>query len=436
MDIVTLPSVHCLAWLKGLRKNHLRGEPMDAERRIVVAGVDTHKDAHVLCVLDALGRKILARSFPATAEGYDELAAAIGSPEECLVVGVEGTASYGSGLAKRLAELGYEVREVLRPKREKARRGSQKNDFKDAERAARDAVAGAGASVPKSKDGWVESLRYLMAARTQAVKVSTASINSAKGLLSTAPEPIRAKYAAMRAEAMMSSLARRRCRGDEIEEAIFASLRMLARIWAEAREHADDAEKRIGTILSEHAPALLDAEGCGPISGATLAIAAGDNPDRLKSEASFAALCGVSPVEASSGKVVRHRLNRGGNRQANCAIHRIVVSRMATDDRTRAYVAKRTKEGKSKKEIMRCLKRYVAREVYGILLNPLACADRKENSKLRGIRKSLGLTQAEVASIMMVSTATISRIERGDGVSARLEEQYCKCLETLLQESA
>lgn len=409
---------------------------MGTERRTVVAGVDTHKDAHVLCVLDALGRKIFARSFPATAEGYDELAAAIGDPDECLVVGVEGTASYGSGLAKRLAELGYEVREVLRPKRDKARRGSQKNDFVDAERAARDAVAGEGASIPKSKDGWVESLRYLVAARTQAVKTSTASINSAKGLLSTAPEPIRAKYAAMRTEDMMSSLARRRTREDEIEEAIFASLRMLARIWMEAREHADDAEKRIGAILSEHAPALLDTEGCGPISGATLAIAAGDNPDRMKSEASFAALCGVSPVEASSGKVVRHRLNRGGNRQANCAIHRIVVSRMATDERTKAYVERRTKEGKSKKEIMRCLKRYVAREVYGILMNPLACADHEEGSRLRDLRKSLGLTQAEVASIMMVSTTTISRIERGDGVSARLEEQYCKCLEMLLQESA
>lgn len=435
MDIVTLPSVHCLARLKGLRKNHLRGEPMDPERRTVIAGVDTHKDTHVLCVLDALGRKIFARSFPATAEGYDELAAAIGSPDECLVVGVEGTASYGSGLAKRLAELGFEVKEVLRPKRDKARRGSQKNDFKDAERAARDAIAGAGTSVPKSKSGWVESLRYLVAARAQAVKASTASINSIKGLLSTAPEPIRAKYSAMKTEDMMSSLARRRSRGDEVEEAIFASLRMLARIWMEAREQAGDAEKRIGAILSEHAPALLSADGCGPISGAVLAVAAGDNPDRMKSEASFAALCGVSPVEASSGKVARHRLNRGGNRQANCAIHRIVVSRMATDEKTREYVAKRTREGKTKREIMRCLKRYVAREMYGILMNPLACAGIEEGSRLRALRKSMGMTQTEVASIMMVSTATISRIERGLSVAAKLEDQYCKCLETLLQKS-
>lgn len=408
---------------------------MGIERKTVIAGVDTHKDAHVLCVLDALGRKILARSFPATAEGYDELAAAIGSPEECLVVGVEGTASYGSGLAKRLVELGYEVREVLRPKRDRARRGSQKNDFKDAERAARDAIAGAGASVPKSKDGWVESLRYLVAARTQAVKASTATINSIKGLLSTAPEPIRAKYSAMRTEDMMSSLARKRAKEDEVEEAIFASLRMLARIWAEAREHADDAEKRIKAILSEHAPALLGTDGCGPISGATLAIAAGDNPDRMKSEASFAALCGVSPVEASSGKVVRHRLNRGGNRQANCAIHRIVVSRMATDERTKDYVERRTKEGKSKKEIMRCLKRYVAREIYGVLMNPRTCAVNEEGSRLRELRKSMGMTQAEVASTMMVSAATIGRIERGLGASANLEEQYCKCLETLLRKS-
>ena len=159
----------------------------------VVAGVDTHKDVHVLCVLDGLGRQVFTGSFQANEDGYNKIAAAIGDPKDCIVVGIEGTASYGAGLARRLTELGFEVVEVLRPKRDKRRRGTNKNDIKDAERAARDAIAGNGTSIPKTQDGWVEAVRFQLIARRLAVKTSTSAINTVKSLINTAPEHIRNK---------------------------------------------------------------------------------------------------------------------------------------------------------------------------------------------------------------------------------------------------
>lgn len=403
---------------------------MQNDGRLVVAGIDTHKKEHALCLLDELGRKVFEGFFPADEQGYRELADTIGNPAECLVVGVECTMSYGAGLTRLLTSLGFNVVEVLHPEKKRRRRGSNKNDLEDAERAARTAIAGKHTSVPKAGDGWVEAIRALMVSRRLAVKTSTAAANAAHALMVSAPGRIREKYEGMCTEAMMRSLARKNPSGDIVEENLYASLRQIASMWLESRKQADAALELIEQIMEENAPALTAMEGCGSLTAASLAIAAGDNPERMGSKDSFAALCGASPVEASSGDVKRHRLNQGGNRQANCALHLIVLSRMKHDDRTKAYVARRTAEGKSKKEIIRCLKRYVANEVYRALLNPMK-APEKRGAMIREMRKQLGLSQREAASMLLVSRTAISEIECGKRRFPKMEQAYCDALERL-----
>lgn len=403
---------------------------MEEERGPVVAGIDTHKKEHALCLLDGWGRKIFEGFFPADEKGYAALAEAIGNPEDCLVVGIEGTMSYGAGICRYLARMDYRVVEVLGPESQRKKKGANKDDLRDAERAARTAIAGDHVSVPKSGSGWVEAVRALMAARRLAVKTSTAATNAVKGLLVTAPEQIKAKYAGMDTENMMKSLSRKSTKEDPLENALCASLRSFARMWIEAREQANALEEEIDNIMNENAPALMAMDGCGAITAAQLAITAGDNPERMKCKDSFAALCGASPVEASSGAVVRHRLNQGGDRQANCALTQIVISRMKNDERTKTYMAKRKADGKTKKEIKRCLKRYVANEVYRILLDPKDVPE-WQGSKLAETRKSLGLTQRDAASMLLVSQAKISEIERGGRRYLKLEDQYCEALEKL-----
>ena len=337
---------------------------------MIAVGIDTHKETHTVSIVDELGRALRSAEFRADAVGYAMVAEAIGDPAECIVVGIEGTASYGAGLCRYLRERGYNVVEVLRPKRARSRPGSPKSDPIDAERAARDALAGIGTSVPKSQDGWVEQVRDLFVARQACVRAYVSCVNTAKGMLVAAPEAVRGRYRGMPADETMRSLCRRRTCPDPIQQAAYDALRSLACVWRESRAAAEELEARIGSLVEENAPALLAVFGCGPISAASLAVAAGDNPDRLRSEGAFASLCGASPVEASSGKTARHRLNRGGNRQANAALHRIAIVRLRYDERTREYAAKKQAEGKSKKEILRCLKRYIAREVYKALLNP------------------------------------------------------------------
>ena len=210
------------------------------EGETVIAGVDTHKDVHVLCLLDGLGRKIRSGSFGADPEGYDRLAEAIGDPGSCMVVGVEGTASYGAGLTRRLVELGYNVVEVLRPKRDKARPGEGKSDPLDAERAARKAASGKGCSVPKSQDGWVEAVRQLYVARRLAVATSTSCVACAKSMLTTAPGALRERFRGReRPKDLMPLLARGRKAGDALEESVLASLRSVAAL-AEGEVKTDD----------------------------------------------------------------------------------------------------------------------------------------------------------------------------------------------------
>lgn len=403
---------------------------MEAGISSVVAGVDTHKDVHVLCVIDALGRKVREGAFPATPGGKRDLAAAIGGPEDCLVVGIEGTCSFGAGLTTYLVDSGFNVVEVLRPKRDKDRRGAGKNDFIDAERAARAAIAGDGTSVPKSRDGWAEAARPALRAREILVRTQTQVMNAAKALINTAPEPIRGKYTRLNGRKLMEALKRRRAAtGDEARDALMLSLSSLAATWVDAESKAAELESAIGRIVRGNAPALLEIDGCGALSAAELGIAAGDNPGRMRSEASFAMLCGASPIEASSGKTSRHRLNRGGNRRANRALHSVVISRMCGDPRTSEYIARRASEGKSKREAMRCLKRYVAREVYRALMSPTA-TKHAAGADLAARRKRAGLRQRDVASRLGVRSEVVSSIETERAKHIATRDSY----ETLLDQ--
>lgn len=269
---------------------------------------------------------------------------------------------------------GIEVLEVERPKhrRRSSRRNLQKSDPSDAERAARAVLAGEASGVPKSADGRVEMIRALRAARRSAMKARTQAANQLQGLRVTAPEELRHRLRGLSTKELVSVAARFRLAGGlrDVPAATKFALRSVARRYEALSREIADLDAHLGRLVAQVAPELVALPGIGTDSAATLLIVAGDNPQRLGSEASFANLCGVSPIEASSaGKVVRHRLNRGGNREANRALYMICLARMRRDRRTQEYVARRTAEGKSKREIIRCLKRYVAREVYRVLVS-------------------------------------------------------------------
>ena len=336
----------------------------------VILGVDTHLHIHVAVALDQLGRRLGELAVPTTSKGYEKLlcwAKGFGSIE---CAGIEGTSSYGAGLTRHLREAGIVVMEVERPKRRHLRRNG-KSDFRDAESAARAVLAGQTAGEPKSADGCVEMIRVLRAARHSAVKARAQAANQLQGLRVTAPEGLRHRLRRLSTKELVAVAARFRPGKDpnDVETATKFALRSVARRYQALSEEIAELDAQLNRLVAEAAPELVSLPAIGTNHAATLLVVAGDNPERLKNEASFASLCGVSPIEASLGKVVRHRLNRGGNRDANRALHMICVVRMGRDRRTREYVARRTAEGKSKLEIMRCLKRYIAREVYRLLVS-------------------------------------------------------------------
>ena len=339
----------------------------------VILGVDTHLDFHVAVAVDHLGRRLGESNVPTTVKGYERLlrwAEGFG-PVRC--AGVEGTSSYGAGLARHMRTRGIEVLEVERPKhrRRSSRRNLKKSDPSDAERAARAVLAGEASGVPKSGDGRVEMIRTLRAARRSAMKARTQAANQLQGLRVTAPEDLLNRLRGLSTKELVSVAARFRLAGgpSDVPAATKFALRSVARRYEALSAEIADLDAHLGPLVAQVAPELVALPGIGTDSAATLLIAAGDNPQRLGSEASFANLCGVSPIEASSGKVVRHRLNRGGNREANRALYMTCLARMRRDLRTKEYVARRTAEGKSKREIIRCLKRYLAREVYRVLIS-------------------------------------------------------------------
>jgi transposase len=335
----------------------------------VVLGVDTHLDVHVAVALDGLGRHMGESKIPTTLRGYGQLLRWAQGFGVVRCAGVEGTGSYGAGLARYLRKAGIAVFEVERPKRRHLRREG-KSDSRDAEAAARAVLSGEAAGVPKSGDGRVEMIRVLRTARRSAVKAKSQAANQLQGLRVTAPEKLRDRLRGLPTKELVAVAARFRpsCAPIDVEAATKLALRSVARRYEALSEEIAGLDMQLDRLVREVAPELISLPAIGTDHAATLLLVAGDNPERLGSEASFASLCGVSPIEASSGKVVRHRLNRGGNRDANRALHMICMVRMGQDRRTREYVARRTQEGKSKREIVRCLKRYVSREVYSVLV--------------------------------------------------------------------
>lgn len=338
--------------------------PTMAPSSRVVIGVDTHKHVHAAAVLDDRGALLGSAVFDADSAGYRALigwSTQFGTP---LRFGIEGTGSYGRGLASAVRRGGHDVVEVARPDRaDRHRRG--KSDLIDAENAARAVLAGRAVASPKADEGTIEMIRHIKVAKDAAVKARTTAMQTLKAILITAPAELRETLQPLSNTALL-----RRCaalRPGELTSVTAAakhSLRAIAQRWQSLNDEITGHERLLGTLVDRVAPQLTAGVGIGPDNASELLLTLGDNAERIHSEAALAKLCGACPIPASSGKTVRHRLNRGGHRRANAALHRIVIVRMKYHQPTRDYVARRITEGKTKPEIMRCLKRFITREIW------------------------------------------------------------------------
>ena len=336
---------------------------------LVFGGVDTHADTHTVAAVSHLGAMLGHASFPATPEGYRQLHRWLASHGPVIRVGVEGTGSYGAGLAAALTGGGLELVEVNRPNRA-TRRARGKSDPIDAEAAARAALAGVATAIPKSRNGVVEAIRVIFVARRGAVQARTAAINSMHQMIITAPMRLREQLQPLSRRHQITVCARFHAKDlTDPDRATRLALRRLARRIGHLTTEIDDAKRDLTELIAELAPQLLAEPGVGPLSAAQLLITAGDNPNRMTSPAGFAALCGTTPIPVSSGKTNRHRLNRGGDRQANSALHTIVVNRLRYHPETQAYATKRSADNKTDLDIRRSLKRYLARRLFTLILN-------------------------------------------------------------------
>jgi len=342
----------------------------------VILGVDTHLNLHVGALISNAGKCLGTLSVTADAAGYLKLIAWARSFGPLHRAGVEGTGTYGAGLARSLRENEVQVMEVNRPDRA-ARRSRGKSDPTDAENAARAVLSGIATAVPKEQSGAAEAMRSVSVTRRSAVKAKTQAINQLRALLISAPEDVRQRLLRENTSDCVTCCSRLRSLGSTpLLQTLTATLVLLAKRWLALEDEVKTLDAMLENLTTQYAPRLRGRFGVGPQTAAVLVAVAGDNPERLKSEASLAALCGVSPLQASSGKTVRHRLNRGGDRSANNALWTIALVRMRSDPRTRAYVDRRTKEGMTKKEIHRCIKRYLVREVYPLILADLAASSK------------------------------------------------------------
>jgi transposase len=337
----------------------------------VTGGVDTHSDTHVVAAVDHNGGLLGVEAFPARRAGYEDLLGWLAALGRVHRVGVEGTGSYGRGLARFLLDSGVEVIEVDRPNRQ-VRRRQGKSDPVDAVAAARAALSGSATGVPKHRNGPVEQMRVLLVARRPARSQRIQTLNQLRHLVLTAPEPIRVRFKDRYKRGLVTEAAN--MRPGKGSDPVTYTTNLVIRNLARRIQHLDaeikDANQILVELLKSTAPSLLDLYGLGPDTAASLLVSAGDNPERLRSEAAWAHLCGVAPIAASSGKIIRHRLNRGGDRHANSALYRIVITRMSSHQPTRDYVTRRRAQGRTTGEIIRCLKRYVARETYRHLPRP------------------------------------------------------------------
>jgi transposase len=345
---------------------------------IVIVGVDTHKSTHVAVAINDQGARLAAVSIPANPKGYRELEVWSRSLGHVQAFGIEGTGSYGAGLSRSLLAQGHKVIEVTRPNRQ-VRYRHGKSDSLDAEGAARSVLSGQAIAEPKTQTGSVEMIRHLKIVRDTAVKSRSQAMVTLKTLIINAPaelrdglNPIKGKIALIRHIAAF-----RPGPINSTTASAKTAMRALARRWFTLNKEIIEFDKNLKTLIEAKAPSLLKAHGIATMTIAEMLILIGDNPKRIRSEAALAKLCGVCPIPASSGKTNRYRLNRGGNRQANAALYRVAIVRMRNHEPTLAYVHKRTKDGKSKSEIIRCLKRYIVREIYNHICRsekpPITC---------------------------------------------------------------
>lgn len=337
----------------------------------VTGGVDTHKDFHVAAAVDQLGKVLATAAFPARRSGYRQLLEWLSSFGPVRRVGVEGTGAWGAGLSRYLTEAEVEVREVVRPNRQHRRRYG-KSDVTDAIAAARAVLSGEASGRPRGGTGPVESIRLLRIARRSAIRARTAAANQIHAVIVTSPDEIRRPLLSLPIAKIIARVDAYRP-GDPTDPAQAAQLTLqaLAGRYQTLTDEIGHLDSHLQTLVEQTAPPqLLAMCGVGTQTAADLLITAGTNSHRISTETSFAALCGTSPVDASSGRHQRHRLNRGGDRQANAALYRIVIVRLRYHPPTRNYMQRRLQQGLTKPEIIRCLKRYVARDIYHTLTQP------------------------------------------------------------------
>lgn len=334
----------------------------------IVIGVDTHKWEHVAVALNGVGRRLGGITVPATAGGYRAMLEWALSVGIVAMFGIEGTGSYGSGLSRFLRRNGHTIIEVSRPPRKGERRLSGKSDPIDAEHAARAVLSGKASAIPKLGEGAVETIRLVKIARDGAVRAQSQTMITLKSLLVTAPDELRGELEGLSDFKLVTATAALvgSHRGDAAS-AVRHVLAALAGRWLHLHEEVKTHTTVLKELTQAAAPNLVAAFGIGPDIAAELLVTAGTNTSRIHSEAAFAKMCDACPIPASSGTTKRHRLNRGGNRQANAALYRAVIVRMRWHAPTIAYVQKRTADGLTKREVIRCLKRFVAREAYHLL---------------------------------------------------------------------
>ena len=328
----------------------------------IIIGVDTHKSNHIAVAIDTRGARLSSKTIPTTRQGYRDLEGWATGLGRIKAFGIEGTGSYGAGLSRELLARGHVVLDVMRPNRQ-LRHLHGKSDSLDAESAARSVLNGQATALAKSQNGSSEMIRHLKIARDSAVKAKSQAMITLKTLIINAPSELRdpldqirgriglVRYiAAMRPGELYSPMASAK-----------AAMRALARRWLALHEEIQGHDQELERLVRDRAPELMDSHGISTMTVAEMLILVGDNPARIKSEAALARMCGVCPIPASSGKTNRMRLNRGGDHQANAAIYRVAIVRMRDGEATRAYASRRTAEGKTRREIVRCLKRYIVR---------------------------------------------------------------------------
>jgi len=392
----------------------------------VYGGVDTHEDTVHVAVISGDGRDLADREFPTSPAGYRRALAFIASYGEPIAVGIEGTSSYGAGITRAAIQDGIAVCEVVRPERAERRRLG-KSDPIDAYQAARAAIS--NHRIAPAKDASIDGIRALHNARRSAMKARTAAMRQIHQQLVTAPAPIREKYRQLGGDKRVQVLAGLQVRSAPapLQRAVLLALKSLARRCVDLQREHHRLGIELDQLVTAANPGLRAVYGVGPDTAAQLLLTAGGNPARLRTDAAFAALCGASPIQASSGKVTRHRLSRGGDRAANNALYRIAVVRMAGNQRTKDYVARQRQTGFSSKEIQRKLKRAIAREIFRNLTTPVTVPAIDD---LRPLRQHKNITLTTAAHHLDVWPTTISELERGTRRNDQLATTYRQWLKT------